>query len=74
MYQLQTQKISSEANMTCLNEDFVKHEQKECKSIMVENLDPLLTDVTHIKDIGNIRNRTAFTGVTGIPELPTLQT
>jgi len=48
--------------------------ERKCKSIMVENLDPLLTDVTHIKDIGNIRNRTAITGVTGIPELPTLQT
>ena len=48
--------------------------ERECKSIMVENLDPLLTDVTHIKDIGNIRNRTAITGVAGIPELPTLQT
>ena len=46
--------------------------ERECKSIMVENLDPLLTDVTHIKDIGNIRDRTAVTGVTGIPELPTL--
>jgi len=41
---------------------------------MVENLDPLLTDVTHIKDIGNIRNRTAIIGVTSIPELPKLQT
>ena len=48
--------------------------ERECKSIMVENLDPLLTDVTHIKDIGNIRNRTAITGVTVIPELPTLLT
>jgi len=48
--------------------------ERECKSIMVENLDPLLTDITHIKDIGNIRNRTAMTGITGILELPTLQT
>ena len=48
--------------------------ERKCKSIMVENLDPLLTDVTHIKDIGNIRNRTAITGVTSIPELPKLQT
>jgi len=48
--------------------------ERECKSIMVENFDPLLTDVTPIKDMGNIRNRTAITGVTGIPELPTLQT
>ena len=48
--------------------------ERECKSIMVEHLDPFLTDVTHIKDIGNIKNRTAITGVTGIPELPTLQT
>ena len=45
---------------------------RECKSIMVENLDPLLTDVIDIKDIGNIRNRNAVTGVTSIPELPTL--
>ena len=29
MYQLQAQKISREANMTCLNEDFLKYEQKE---------------------------------------------
>jgi len=28
MYQLQPQKISREANMTCLNQDFVKYEQK----------------------------------------------
>ena len=48
--------------------------ERECKSIVVENLGPLLTDVTHIKDIGNIRNRTAITGVTSISELPTLQT
>jgi len=48
--------------------------ERDCKSIMVENLDPLLTDVTHIKGIGNIRNRTAITDVTSIPELPTLQT
>ena len=41
--------------------------ESECKSIMVENLDPLLTDVAHIKDIDNIRNQTAVTGVTGIP-------
>ena len=46
----------------------------ECKRIMVENLDTLLTDVPHIKGIGNIRNRTAITGVTSISELPTLQT
>jgi len=48
--------------------------ERERKSIMVENLDPLLTDVTDKKDIGNIRNRTAVTGVTSIPELPTLLT
>jgi len=28
MYQLQAQKISREANMICLNENFVKYEQK----------------------------------------------
>jgi len=28
MYQLQAQKISRGANMTCLNENFVKYEQK----------------------------------------------
>jgi len=28
MYQLQAQKISREANMTCLNQDFVKYEPK----------------------------------------------
>ena len=33
MYQLQTQKISREANMTCLNEDFVKYELKGCVKV-----------------------------------------